>query len=226
MSRTLRVDFEDMKLKCDDNTLVLLVHYFGFVDPMYQEICAWLDGNSIKYIEDCAHALLSDFVGGVCGRKGLYSFYSLHKLLPLSGGGMLISNTLEHFQSSLSQYNDVWTFDLKLIFETRRKNYNQLLSLLSDVPNIEILYPELPDGISPQTLPILLPKKRDELYHAMNNIGFGMVSLYHTMIDMIPEDVFPDSHFTAQHIINFPVHQDITKQDLIEMTDQFKKLYR
>ena len=48
--------------------------------------------NNVFFVEDCAHAWLSDVIGGVCGRKGKYSFYSLHKLLPLIEGGLEISN--------------------------------------------------------------------------------------------------------------------------------------
>ncbi|MDN3707761.1 DegT/DnrJ/EryC1/StrS family aminotransferase [Myroides ceti] len=90
LDRNLKIDFNHFKNKIKDtkDCIVLLVHYFGFPDVQYQEIINWLDQNNILYIEDCAHSWLTDLIGGICGRNGRFAFYSLHKMLPVSGGGL------------------------------------------------------------------------------------------------------------------------------------------
>lgn len=220
----LSIDFESLKEKVldDTNCIVLLVHYFGFPDIRYNEICTWLEQNNIPFIEDCAHALFSDYIGGVCGGRGLFSFYSLHKMLPLNTGGMLISNYGINIDNDNNKIYPIFNFDFKSIFDKRRENYNTLLELLKDVDSIEILHANLFDGICPQTLPILVKRNRDIIYSKMNENGFGFVSLYHTMIKDISEQEHPEAYYLAKHITNLPVHQDVDKSYYYEMVELLK----
>ncbi|MBT8253874.1 MAG: DegT/DnrJ/EryC1/StrS family aminotransferase, partial [Bacteroidia bacterium] len=91
LNKMLRIDFEDMKrvISANPGAMVLMVHYFGFPDDRYSEIVLWLKKEGVFFIEDLAHAMLTDLIGGACGRAGNYSFYSLHKNLPFPDGGML-----------------------------------------------------------------------------------------------------------------------------------------
>jgi dTDP-4-amino-4,6-dideoxygalactose transaminase len=80
------------------------------------------------------------------------------------------------------------------------------------------LSPELPLGVVPQSFPVVLCEaSRDEVYQQMNDTGFGVVSLYHTLINAISPDAFPDSHWLARRILNLPVHQDATPEALEAM---------
>ena len=221
-------DFKDKVTKNQKDVLVLLVHYFGFPDVNYPELCIWLEEKSILFIEDCAHALLTDLVGGMCGRAGEASFYSLHKLLPLSKGGMLKLNKPNLKIENLVEQNiaiNYWEYDLYQIYQKRRLNYNYLVEMLSNVKNLEILYPNLIDGIGPQTLPVFVSNNRDNLYQKMNHHGFGLVSLYHTMINEIDPIIFPESHLLAKKIFNFPVHQDIDHEAILKMYKYFIQIY-
>jgi dTDP-4-amino-4,6-dideoxygalactose transaminase len=192
-------------------------------------LTSWLKKEDILFVEDCAHAWLSDLLGGNCGRSGRFAFYSLHKLLPLSKGGILVDNKpVKDFIPFGLKYTNCF-FDLNIdlfsIFEARRKNYRYLVGLLGDFDKIEILYKELPEGTCPQTMPIILKKvDRDKLYFEMNASGFGMVSLYHTMIKELNGFHSEAASVTSKNIINFPVHQDITKADYVEMIKILKSI--
>ena len=171
----LNIDFTDLqnKLVKDSKPLVLLVHYFGFVDSEYSKITNWLNDKNIFFVEDCAHAWLSDLIGGVCGREGQYSFYSLYKVLPLSNGGILVNNRTVDSAVELNEYrtNPIidLSFDLFSIYKVRRANYNYLRNLLEKVPKVEIIHKELNEGICPQTLPVMIADHdRNTLYHKMN----------------------------------------------------------
>lgn len=223
----LEIDVDDLKLKTskNENPLVLLVHYFGFLDSKYDEIAKWLEGNNIFFVEDCAHAWLTDLIGGVCGRRGRFSFYSLHKLLPVATGGFLVYNTPDGNKKDVINPFFELNYDLFSIAAIRRSNYNYLASLLLEVTGIEVIYKNLEEGICPQTLPVIVENyDRTTLYNKMNEAGFGMVSLYHTMIDNLKNSSFVAPTVLAKKIINFPIHQDAGKKDLDAMVDELKKI--
>ncbi|TDE29154.1 hypothetical protein E0I61_08280 [Flavobacterium ranwuense] len=221
----LEVEVADLKEKVlqNPNQLILLVHYFGFVDSNYKEITNWLLENNVFFVEDCAHAWLSDLIGGTCGRKGNYSFYSLHKLLPISTGGIMVNNSFAGNKNNNPFFE--LNYDLLSIYTIRRSNYKYLLNLLRDIDGIDALYKDLEDGICPQTLPVIVEDyDRTSLYHEMNNTGFGMVSLYHTMIEQLDGFQSEAAAVLSHKIINFPIHQDVTESDIDEMVLELKKI--
>ena len=204
--------------------MLLLVHYFGFIDAQYDVITDWLDSNNVYFVEDCANAWLSDVIGGVCGRKGKYSFYSLHKLLPLTEGGLEISNQPNN-ETNINYSFFNLDYDMYTIYKTRRRNYVYLLQLLEHVDGLEILFKQLPDGICPQTFPVIVNNyDRNKLYYEMNMAGFGMVSLYHTMIDQLHNFNSDAVKVLSKKIINFPVHQDVSLPQLDQLIAKLKEV--
>jgi dTDP-4-amino-4,6-dideoxygalactose transaminase len=223
----LEIDFDDLKSKVEANneSLVLLVHYFGFVDNDYNKIATWLEDNDIFFVEDCAHAWLTDMIGGVCGRRGKFAFYSLHKLLPVEIGGIMVDNApIGNCNDAINPFYDL-SYDLYTIYNLRRTNYNYLLQLLIDVKGIEVIFKNLNEGICPQTLPVILESKdRNTLYTEMNEAGFGMVSLYHTMISDLDNTKSEAAQKLAPRIINFPIHQDVELNHIDAMVHEFKRI--
>jgi dTDP-4-amino-4,6-dideoxygalactose transaminase len=223
----LEIDFEDLKSKIEknENPLVLLVHYFGFMDPNYVKIATLLQDNNVFFVEDCAHAWLTDLIGGVCGKRGNFSFYSLHKLIPVATGGIMVDNVpTENYKDAINPYYEL-NYDLYTIYSKRRANYVYLLKLLIDVKGIEVIYKVLEEGICPQTLPVIVESyDRTTLYNKMNEAGFGMVSLYHTMISILDNSPFEAPHKLAPRIINFPIHQDVELTDIDDMVAELKKI--
>jgi len=90
---------------------------------------------------------------------------------------------------------------------------------------VDPLFPAVPEGVVPQTLPVLiLNRPRDTLYFELNNLGYGVVSLYHTLIEPIREADFPESHWLSKRILNLPVHQDASVEMLEAMVVQIAGL--
>ncbi|MEQ6123431.1 DegT/DnrJ/EryC1/StrS family aminotransferase [Pseudotenacibaculum sp. MALMAid0570] len=227
LDECLNINIEDLKKKTKetDNPMILIVHYFGFIDTNYDQITDWLIDNKVFFVEDSAHAWLTDLLGGRCGRKGNYSFYSLHKLLPISKGGFLVKNTPEDDieKQDVSIFN--LNYDLLSIYIKRRDNYKYLYGLLKEVEEIEILHHSLEDGICPQTFPIIIKNyNRDKLYHEMNQRSYGVVSLYHTMINPLKASSSGASFVLSKKIMNLPIHQDVKKEQLDSMVSQLKRI--
>jgi dTDP-4-amino-4,6-dideoxygalactose transaminase len=224
----LHVDIDDLKSKL--NTLkpaiLLLIHYFGWPDPKIKDIVKIANQNGCLIIEDEAHALFSDLMGNSCGRYGLASIFSLHKMLPLESGGLMAVNINCSFADKLitrnqdkSVLNSLFQYDLAAISEKRIENYYYLRYQLSQYKDfINILRPELPKGVIPQSFPVLLKRgQRDVIYMKMNEAGYGLVSLYHTLIKEIDSELFCESYFVSKKIINIPLHQDIEINQLERM---------
>jgi len=234
VTRSLHIDLEDLAqaLSRFRPRVLLLIHYFGYPDPAFREAAVLGRNTGAIVVEDEAHALLSDLVGGSCGREGDATFFSLHKMLPLDSGGLLVWNgepwgaTFGGVAHGPEFAKELVQFDLAAIARRRVENavaLTEMLAPLSD--DLELLRPETPPGIVPQTLPVVLrAAPRDEIYTLMNEAGYGVVSLYHTMIAELPKDEYPDSYWLARRILNLPVHQDASIDALAEMVDYLKKL--
>ena len=230
MSSRLQIDVEDVKEKIRSRRprLLLLIHYFGFPDPKLQELCDFAHANNVLVLEDEAHAMLSDRVGGICGRAGDAAIYSLHKLLPSASGGSLVLNSCridgdrDYLRSAAADTTSIdEDYDLFGIARRRRNNADCLLEALnrSNLP-LEPLYAEVPEGVVPQTLPVMIKSgSRDDLYFQMNSAGYGVVSLYHTLVRTIHADEFPEAYALSRRIMNLPVHQDTEPAALSQMVD-------
>jgi dTDP-4-amino-4,6-dideoxygalactose transaminase len=206
---------------------LMLVHYFGLVDPLAGELAAQAERLGIPVVEDCAHALLSDLVAGGCGRLGSATGYSLHKLLPVPSGGALRFNRGQQPDSqddtTCRAVRSLLDFDLKSIARRRQENARVMVAWMEENADsgLRLLRPWDEQWI-PQTLPVLVGD-RDRLYSEMNAMGYGVVSLYHTLVEGISSDFFPDSHWLSARIMNLPVHQDMEPQRGVELLKELAR---
>jgi hypothetical protein len=225
MDGQLRVDLADLEriLQNGRAKVVVLIHFFGYVDPSYPEAIRLARSYGAVVVEDEAHALYSDLLGA-CGRQGDAVIFSLHKMLPTKTGGLLIVRpgwpvSPQPIRAATEAWTSPWEYDLLAIAQARRQNATELTRLLAGLEDdVQLLWPDVPDNVVPQTLPVLIRRvSRDRLYQAMNADGFGVVSLYHTLIPQIQRDRFPESNQLARWIMNLPVHQDVSLEALEAM---------
>jgi len=220
LNRQLQIDMDSVTRLFEQHRVraVLLVHYFGFPDPCAPDVVGLAEQHGALVMEDEAHAMLSDLVGGACGRRGDAAVFSLHKLLPVRDGGVLVINRDDNRFAEGTKRSDRTEaeYDLAAISLARRRNAMRLLACMDRLgEDVQPLWPTLPEGVVPQTLPIIvLNRSRDDLYFAMNASGFGVVSLYHTMISALDRTEHSDAFWVAKRIMNLPVHQDIEIDDL------------
>jgi dTDP-4-amino-4,6-dideoxygalactose transaminase len=89
----LKVDLQEIKsLLSPDSRALMVIHYFGFPQPM-EEIVSFCREYGLILIEDCAHALYSKYSGRFLGDFGDIATFSLRKTLPLPNGGCLLVNS-------------------------------------------------------------------------------------------------------------------------------------
>jgi dTDP-4-amino-4,6-dideoxygalactose transaminase len=227
MTRDLTIDLEDLRrrLAAVRPRLVVFVHYFGMPDPNLGDAVALAREFGALVLEDEAHALLSDSIGGSCGRLGDACIYSVHKMLPMPAGGMLLVNEKLPVggladDSALADEFDPWTFDLARIASTRKQLAERWLGWFHSAHPafVRPLWNSWNEGEIAQSMPfVVLAGSRDRLHAYLNRRGFGTVSLYHTLSSHVNPSEFADSHWLSRHIINFPTHQDVDSDALISM---------
>ncbi|MEN6372100.1 MAG: DegT/DnrJ/EryC1/StrS family aminotransferase [Armatimonadota bacterium] len=235
MDSRLCIDVDDLErlLKTLPVRVLVVIHYFGYVDPSYDEVMSIARRYGVVVLEDEAHAMFTDLIGGCSGRLGDACIFSLHKMLPVNDGGMLVVNddyrgildSVDHLDSVKFKCKLPWQFDLERIANARVENAHRLQKLLEPLSGeIDLLRNDLPCGNVPQTYPIIIRNvSRDELYFEMNNAGFGVVSLYHTLVDSIHKHEFTESHRLSHVMLNLPVHQDVCPQDLYDMVNKLNE---
>ena len=225
LNKNLTIDITDFRKKLSNQpvSIVLVIHYFGFIDPNISEIRQIAKDNNCLLIEDYAHAYFSFLKRPVLEFD--FAFFSLHKQFPTNFGGLLLSKkqNLQLAETLISF--PFWNYNYFSISKKRRSNFMYLLNIFKNFKDVELLHSKLPRNIVPQTFPLLLKSKeiRDYLYFKLNENAFGVVSLYHELIDEIPSN-FNIERNVSDRILNLPVHQDTNPSQLKLLTQCFFQL--
>ena len=210
--------------------ILVVIHYFGRAETQMSEVRQMADEYGLLLVEDLAHAFFTSMIGRSAGLYGDINLYSLHKMFPMPIGGMVTysSDSLVHGQQSTMPQlaTEVMSFDWEAISQRRRDNFVGLVERLNAMSEVgdrfHLLWPELNEKDVPQTLPVLISgDDRDSVYMSMNKHGYGMVSLYHTLIKEVRFS-YPALHQLSRHIINFPIHQDVMAKDLDDLVHAFR----
>lgn len=235
MDQNLNIDFKDLFLKIEQfgnpKFTVLIVNYFGFVDPNIEEIYSKIKEKKGWIIEDNAHGFFTSLYSNHSCADA--TFFSLHKMFPFDKGGCLkiLNNKLRRFhyegKSLYETDENPWLYDISKIALTRKSNYEQidkLVRLEKYSSLFEPLKDSLREGEIPQTYPIKIKiGRRDEIYELMNQSGYGVVSLYHTLIEPLRNTENNAAFNLSQQILNLPVHQDVDSSNYEHMIGLLSK---
>jgi dTDP-4-amino-4,6-dideoxygalactose transaminase len=218
----LQIDAGKLKalIRKNPGQMLLLIDYFGFKDKNLAAIKAYARQYRLTIIEDFAHAVFTFFQNPAIDFD--YGLFSIHKMFPSEMGGAVLSRVM--MKETKHYSGELFNYDFQAISKKRRENYQFLLKKFQGLPKkngVEIMYKNLGEVI-PQTFPVLVKNRqmRDFLYFALNKTGYGVVSLYHTLIKPI-DFSHPVEQNISSRILNFPVHQDVKVKDLRKMLGQF-----
>ena len=229
MDQYLNIDFDDLISKMkgieDREFAVLVVNYFGFVDPQIEPIYSKIKQLGGWSIEDNAHGFFTWMYSNRSDADA--TFFSLHKMFPFEKGGSLriLNDQLKNLQYegkdlSEAEYNP-WNYNISEIAAIRRRNYFNLDALIKQHNYTSFFEPlklGLEEGIVPQSYPIKIKVgNRDTIYELMNVAGYGVVSLYHTLIEPLRNAEHRLAYDLSKCILNLPVHQDVD-------ADQYKNM--
>lgn len=215
----------------DRGSVVVLIHYFGRTDPSTDDVAQLCREAGVHLLEDLAHAFFSHHLGAPAGRAGDAAIYSLHKMLPIRSGGMLQVRRESWLEPSTRPElaEVVLSYDAAEIASARRAHYEQVHAGVSELAEAGFdctpLWSEIGPLDAPQTMPILIAEGRDDFYATMNARGFGVVSLYHTLITELPSEHALERRL-AHQITNLPIHQDMTTRDVVDLLAAMQQTVR
>lgn len=232
VTKNLYIDFEHLNGCIEEHSLLLLVNYFGFRDPSIKGITESAHKKDCIVIEDNAHGFYTYFCKGKVGTDA--TFFSLHKMFPFSsGGGLLIENN----DLSIGDLNDLrgevkfnpFEYNYYAIADVRVSNF-RLYSLAvagKEKWFVPLRSTDSVDVNIPQTFPIVIKRgNRDKIYEIMNEEGYGVVSLYHTMIDELRGGDNSDAVWLSRRIMNLPLHQDVDSDEIIKLVESLERACR
>jgi dTDP-4-amino-4,6-dideoxygalactose transaminase len=223
----LSADFEDLerKIVSGDYGALLIIHYFGFVENDMDAVAALCKKHQVILIEDCAHSFFSSYKGRKIGTWGDVSFFSIHKIIATDDGGYfqinnekigVVGTDFENRNMSSITLEQFIRSDYEKINRIRKNNYQRYLDKWpSDTAGVHPLYPILPEEIIPLNFPIIVHDGlREKVYFKLVENGIVPCALYYRMVHEIDKTLFPNSYEISDSIINLPVHQDTTSEDI------------
>jgi dTDP-4-amino-4,6-dideoxygalactose transaminase len=167
----LSVDPEDIKRKFAKSSvkMMLMINYFGFLQPHRKELKELCTERGVILIEDCAHSPLT--IGS--GETGDIAIYSFRKILPLpDGGGLSINMTGTEPRPDF--YPRIYSNTLsllilaKLFFNVKAEAFSR--AGITEMKN-EVLQERNAPGIAGSILPISM-----FAYNGIGNANFSEIT--------------------------------------------------
>jgi dTDP-4-amino-4,6-dideoxygalactose transaminase len=116
-------------------------------------------------------------------------------------------------------------FDVASIIRKRRKNFLNLLAMLSGHNSFEILYSDLPDGVCPLSFPVIVTN-REELMIKLRELSIDAVAWWKGYHKGLKWDEFPEARFLKDNVLTLPVHQDLSDEDVDYIGKSFLRLLK
>jgi dTDP-4-amino-4,6-dideoxygalactose transaminase len=110
--------------------------------------------------------------------------------------------------------------DFAAIRRRRAANYRQLLSQLDG--SVVPVFPTLADGICPLFFPVLVPDKHAAA-EALRSRGVDALEFWNESVES-GEEMSPHARFLREHVLELPVHQDLTPKHIAYMSRQLSHL--
>jgi len=121
---TIDPDIIRDKLKEERVKVVLIINYFGFLQPYRKEIRNLCKNRGVFIIEDCAHSLLTDGSGDI----GDINIFSFAKILPIPDGGGLKLNIDTEYEPTFHPKIYSNFLSILIMLKTRLKVRSDMLS--------------------------------------------------------------------------------------------------
>jgi perosamine synthetase len=112
-------------------------------------------------------------------------------------------------------------FDYAAIVLKRRENYARLRTKLDR--RIALLDMELHEGVCPLFLPILV-RDKGATFQELRRRGIGAVEVWNYGYPEARVETGPDAEYLRRHLLELPIHQDITPAQIDYMADQVLSL--
>jgi hypothetical protein len=157
----------------DKTKMLYVIHEFGLPHPEIRNYVQLSRERKIPLVEDCAHSMDSTIDGDRIGTLGDYAIYSLAKIFPVDGGGLLVGKELqnsEYFNEAVDvcvrqQFKDHFQY-LTALSIKRKDNFKLIRQAFNNYPTVF----EFNESITPYFV-IFVTEKYQYLYEELKDTG-------------------------------------------------------
>ena len=111
--------------------------------------------------------------------------------------------------------------DFAGIKQRRVDNYRQLSERLG--PDVIQVFPDLPDGVCPLFFPIIVSDKHAAA-EALRARGVDALEFWNDSVEPGGHDMSSDARFLRRHVLELPIHQDLTSRHIDHVARQVSAL--
>lgn len=205
---------------------LLLVHYFGKRSILDESTIAMINSNGHGIIEDWAHDLSRFFEPRISLCEDHFELFSIHKWTASHAGGLVrgrveLLSGLNPVGASVEDLLILAASDVSEIRNIRWRNYLDIDRKLVHSDKIQRFWSTTEDVSCPLNFPIVLNSvaDRSQLYSILVDRGLKPTSLYHKLTEHLDARDFPLAYKLADTILNLPVHQDCSIEDIDELVN-------
>jgi len=102
-------------------------------------------------------------------------------------------------------------FNYEAIRQRRVDNYRRLDGLLDQ--SVARVFPTVPDGACPLFFPIVVPDKQATAVR-LRSCGVDALEFWNDSSEPGGQEMGPDAQFLRQHVLELPIHQDLTPRHI------------
>ena len=112
-------------------------------------------------------------------------------------------------------------FDYASIRQRRVENYRRLAALL--LPDVAQVFPSIPPGVCPLFFPVLVPDKHAAAQQ-LRARGVDALEFWNDSCEPGGHEMGPDAQFLRRHVLELPIHQDLTPRHVDHIARQVNGL--
>lgn len=112
-------------------------------------------------------------------------------------------------------------FDYAAIRQRRVDNYRTLSALLD--PAVMQLFPTVPDGVCPLFFPVTVPDKHTAA-EQLRARGVDALEFWNESSEPGGHEMGPNARFLRRHVLELPIHQDLTPRHIDHLARQVNSL--
>jgi dTDP-4-amino-4,6-dideoxygalactose transaminase len=111
--------------------------------------------------------------------------------------------------------------DFAEIKRRRVENYRQLSACLG--PHVTPVFPDLPDGVCPLFFPVIVADKHAAAV-ALRARGVDALEFWNDSVEPGGHEMGADAQFLRRHVLELPIHQDLTARHIDHVARQVSTL--
>jgi len=112
-------------------------------------------------------------------------------------------------------------FDYPAIRQRRADNYRRLAALLP--PDVVQLFPSIPSGVCPLFFPVVVPDKHAAA-EQLRARGVDALEFWNDSCEPGGHEMGPDARFLRRHVLELPIHQDLTSRHIDHIARQINDI--